>query len=142
MLISVTVRPKPKKNISSVTTTPELEAALTVSDSSVTSALPGEKCNNYVQYSQLEPDEGPTTLRTKLCENNFMIQLSIQWSRNGGGGGGGGGGALAPPIIRLHVIVYIILYHADYYITLTPPLPIHLGLPNPKLVSTPLQSHD
>ena len=30
MLISVTVRPKPKKNISSVTTTPELEAALTV----------------------------------------------------------------------------------------------------------------
>ena len=30
MLISVTVRPKPKKNISSVTTTPELETALTV----------------------------------------------------------------------------------------------------------------
>ena len=30
MLISVTVRPKPKKNISIVTTTPELETALTV----------------------------------------------------------------------------------------------------------------
>ena len=30
MLISVTVRPMPKKNISSVTTTPELETALTV----------------------------------------------------------------------------------------------------------------
>ena len=30
LLISVTVRPKPKKNISSVTTTPELETALTV----------------------------------------------------------------------------------------------------------------
>ena len=30
MLISVTVRPKPKKNTSSVTTTPELETALTV----------------------------------------------------------------------------------------------------------------
>ena len=30
MLISITVRPKPKKNISSVTTTPELETALTV----------------------------------------------------------------------------------------------------------------
>ena len=46
-----------------------------------------------------------------------------------------------PPIIRLHVIVYIILYHADYYITLTPPLPIHLGPPNPKLVPTLLRQN-
>ena len=76
MLISVTVRSKPKKNISSVTTTPELERRWQFSsDSSVISALPGEKCNNYVQYSQLEPDEGPTTLRTKLYETNFMIPV-------------------------------------------------------------------
>ena len=27
--------------------------------------------------SQLQPDEGPTTLRTKLCETNFTIKLSI-----------------------------------------------------------------
>ena len=79
------------------------------------------------------------------CNTGSKPPLNIlQWSRNRGGGGGPGG-PLAPPIIqqvgpgpRLHVIVYIILYHADYYITLTPPLPIHLAPPNPKLVPTPL----
>ena len=67
-----------------------------------------------------------------------------------GVGTGGPGGPLAPPIIQqggpgppnnqapCYSIIYNILYHADYYITLTPPLPIHLGPPNPKLVPTPL----
>ena len=29
-----------------------------------------------LKYSKLEPDKGPTALPTKLCEINFMIQLS------------------------------------------------------------------